>query len=168
MTLDAANSPAPSPTPVPLGRRKITYASLAELEAEAERAVACSAGTCGNWTLGQILEHLARGLEGAVQGFPFRSSLPVRLVARWVVLPVFLWRGMPAGYKLKGAQAEALVPSPMEAAEALAHLKRAIALFREARQFPAHAIFGPLSPELSQRLQLRHAELHMSFVAFER
>lgn len=135
--------------------------------AEAERAVASGASTCGNWTLGQILEHLARGLEGAVDGFAFRSPWVVRVVARWIVLPLFLSRGMPAGFKLKGEPGKALLPGDVSAAEALAHLQRGVARFSQAELFKAHPIFGPLSVEQSRKLQLRHAELHMSFVVLE-
>jgi hypothetical protein len=145
-------------------RRKVQYNSPADFLAEAEAAAANSARTTGNWSLGQIFEHLATAIDKSIDGFGFTTAWPVRLVGRHVLKPRFLRNGMPAGFQLKGRAAEVLVPPETPVAAGLDHLRRSIArLQTETRRAP-HPAFGPMTTDEGTQLQLRHAELHMSFV----
>ena len=54
-------------------RRTLTYASLDEIPADVDRLLAGHT-TVGNWTLGQICNHLSGAVIASVDGSPF----PVR------------------------------------------------------------------------------------------
>ncbi len=45
------------------GRRAVRYESLSEFLQDAERLANCEVRTVGNWSQGQIYEHLARALD---------------------------------------------------------------------------------------------------------
>lgn len=146
-------------------RRAIQYASLSELLADAEAAVARNATTTGNWTLGQILDHIAIAMDSTIDGFGFTAPWPIRIVGRYVLKKRMLQNGMPAGFRLRGEGAKRLVPPQTSSEAGLEHLRRSIArLHSETRRAP-HPAFGPLSLEECDQLHLRHAELHMSFIA---
>lgn len=62
------------------GRRKVRYASLEEFLADAERHAAPNVRFLGNWSAGQIYEHLARTLESSIDGFESSLPAPVRFL----------------------------------------------------------------------------------------
>ena len=47
---------------------------------------------------------------------------------------------------------------------ALAHLKESVEHYKSEGPMPKHPMFGKLSREQHDRLNCRHAELHLSFV----
>ena len=61
-------------------RRKVRYESFDQIVSDAERAVREKSPTTGNWSLGQILEHLAIANEKTIDGFGFQAPFPFRLV----------------------------------------------------------------------------------------
>jgi hypothetical protein len=148
-------------------RRPVNYRSLTEVLTEAETAAASGAATTGNWSLGQILEHLATAIDRSIDGFNFTVNWPTRLLGRFVFKRRMLRDGMPTGIRLKGSAIKDLVPPATTVEAGLASLRRAIGRFQTEGRRAAHPVFGTLSPEESLALQLRHAELHMSFVELE-
>ena len=50
------------------GRRQLRFNSLDDLRAELDRLDGAEVQTIGNWNLGQILKHLAIGLDIPVKG----------------------------------------------------------------------------------------------------
>ena len=145
-------------------RRELTYANLDEVVADAERLVAAGAATTGNWSLGQILEHVATVMEKSIDGFEIRPPLPIRLVGRWFLKNRFLKHGMPAGFQLKGPAAKELLPPEIDPQQALDHLRRAAERLKTETHRSVHPFFGYLDQTDSNRINCRHAELHMSFI----
>lgn len=148
-------------------RRKVRYASFDEILADAEAAAARGAATTGNWSLGQIFEHLATAMEKSMDGFGFTAPWVVRVVASNFFKRRMLRDGMPAGFNLRGKGAAILIPGPTAAESGLEHLRRSIARLKVETQRAPHPAFGPLTFEESNQLQLRHSELHMSFISAE-
>lgn len=146
-------------------RRKIEYSTLDDVVTDAERLVAAGASTTGNWSLGQILKHVAVVMEKSLDGFGMKVAWPMRLVAQWFLLPRFLKRGMPSGFQLKGAAAKELVPDETDAAAELDRLRRVVERMKSETERAEHPFFGVLDQATSNRLNCRHAELHMSFIA---
>jgi len=145
-------------------RRELTYTTLEEVIADAERLTAANANTTGNWSLGQILEHLAMVMEKSIDGFDVKPPLPVRLVGRWFLKNRFLKHGMPAGFQLKGPIAKELLPAELDPQPALEHLRRAAQRLQTETDRAPHPFFGKLNQTDSNRMNCRHAELHMSFI----
>ena len=145
-------------------RRTVSYPSLDAVVADAERLVEAEAGTTGNWSVGQILEHLATVMDKSIDGFDFRPALPVRLVGRWFLKNRFLRKGMPAGFQLKGLAAQQLIPPEVDPQQALDHLRSAAERLKTSTKRAPHPFFGKMTQEESNRINCRHAELHMSFI----
>ncbi len=146
-------------------RRRVRYASIEEVVAEAERAVSANAPTTGNWSLGQILEHLAISNEKAIDGFGFSAPWPVRTIGRLVVKKRLLQKGLTPGFKLSPKAAAVLVPGETDAAAALEHLHKSVERLKTEEKRAPHPFLGPMTIEEGNQMCLRHAELHMSFVA---
>ncbi len=93
------------------GRRKVRYASLQDVLADAERMSAGHAQTLGNWSAGQIFAHLARSMNNSIDGsdlqIPWYIRMPSRLLKRWM-----LKGPMPPGFQLPDSAARSLVPGP--------------------------------------------------------
>ena len=105
--------------------------------------------------------------ERAKLGLSANRRRPVRFVASRFLKKRMLRNGMPAGFRLKGRGAEILVPKDTSVEAGLEHLRRSVARMKSESQRSPHPAFGPLTLEESNLLQIRHAELHMSFVALE-
>ena len=63
------------------GRRKLRFETMAELENEVEQLANADVECLGNWSLGQILTHLARVMLTAVDGTGPRPPAISRLIA---------------------------------------------------------------------------------------
>ncbi|VTT97661.1 Uncharacterized protein OS=Leptonema illini DSM 21528 GN=Lepil_0134 PE=4 SV=1: DUF1569 [Gemmataceae bacterium] len=153
---------------MPVERRKLSFASLDEVVAEAENLLARGYDRAGNWDLAQVAGHLANWLSYPVEGFP-----KVPLVLRPVVWLVRTTAGkrMRDGVLANGfAPGTRTVPETVPAAGGDA--AAAVARLREAvERLKAHAgpivpspLFGPMDKDTAVRLQLRHCEHHLGFL----
>ena len=150
-------------------RRRLRFASLDDVIADVERIVAADrAGNLrrtGNWTAGQCFGHLAAWMTFAYEGFPMRR--PPWFI-RWLIRrkkAKYLHEGMPAGVRIPGVKGGTAATEPLSIEEGAARLRRAIQRLKsnEPEKFESPA-FGPLSHEERVALNLRHAELHLSFL----
>ena len=142
------------------GRRTLRYASLDEVMPDVERLLQGHT-TVGHWSLAQICRHLATVIRRVVDlpaSTPHDPSQWVpeerkREVLETGVLPV----GLPG-------PPEIMPPEGLGAREEAERLRAAIAHYR-ASPGPAipHRIFGPLTRDEWDRLQLIHLAHHLSF-----
>jgi uncharacterized protein DUF1569 len=155
--------PISAATPV---RRTVQYASFDDVLADAARLVRARAATTGNWSLDQILGHLAIAMELSAAGFERKAPWPLRLVGRYIFKPRILKHGMKPGYKLPAEAEKLSVPAPGgDLAAALDRLRRAIQRLQSDPTRHPHPFLGPMPAAEWDRLHLRHAELHLSFVS---
>ncbi len=146
-------------------RRTVHYASFDEVVADAERLVRAGATTTGNWSLDQIFGHLAIAMERSVEGFSRKAPWPMRLVGRFLIKPRILKHGMKPGFKLPAEAEKTSVPPPGgDPQVALERLRRAVARLKSDATRQPHPFFGPMPAAEWDRLHLRHAEMHMSFI----
>ncbi len=152
-------------------RRQLRFHKLGDLAAElarieqAEQAGELSA--VGNWTPGQILGHVAAWIHYGWDGFPVQAP-PwfVRWYLRWQ-LPKMLDKGMPSGVRIPGVEGGTTGIEPVEFGEGMSELRRGIERL-EGGDPPTHhsPAFGEMSLEDRIQLNLRHAELHLSFLRY--
>src|SRR5262252_7460713 len=82
-------------------RRQLRFESLDEIASEVERLAACkNVRAMGNWSSGQVVQHLATTMDNSIDGFPSFVPAPVRLLLRLFMKRRFLTRPMPPGFKL--------------------------------------------------------------------
>lgn len=145
-------------------RRVLRFASLDEIVADAEVLARHGYEPLGNWSLGQVCDHLARGMHSSIDGFGFAAPLWVRLggrAMRWWLL----WRGFPAGMSLEGEAAAALMPADdVSDEQGLEALHRAVNRLKVDRSRQPSPVLGPMSPRQWDRFHFRHAELHLGFL----
>ncbi len=148
-------------------RRRLRFNSLAELRAEVERVAAADrAGALrrtGNWTTGQVFGHLTTWMEFAWTPNPLKPPWLVRFIAARQKNK-HLNKAMRPGARIPGVEGGTLGTKPTAMDEGLANLRDAIdRLEREAPTCPS-PLFGMLTREEAIKLNLRHAELHLSFL----
>lgn len=150
-------------------RRPLHFDALDDIIAEARRlADAERQGRLvqnGNWTLGQILGHLAGWMNFAFDGYPpqVKAPLPVRLVLRLFKNRI-LNSGMMAGVKIRGAPGGTVATDIISTDEGLRRLQPAVDRLKSRSPTIINPAFGPLTHEQWIALNLRHAELHLGFL----
>ena len=143
------------------GRRQVSYASLDEFLADAERlANKEEVRTLGNWSQGQIYEHLARALDTSIDGVDISFPAPARWLMTLLMKKKFLYKELPAGFKVSGK----VVPDETTVEQGLNSLRQAVERQKADSTRVPHPGFGKLSLDEWEAFNLRHAELHMSFL----
>jgi hypothetical protein len=139
-------------------RRNLTFASLDEIQPDVDRLLAGHL-TVGQWTLGQILFHLATAVRLTSLGRPDPTSRPFSEALRR--------RFFRAGRFPDGMEAPhpALVPpADADAMDQAERLRKAIAQFTSANgPFPDHPALGPLDKGEWDRFHCIHCAHHLSF-----
>jgi hypothetical protein len=152
------------------GRRELRFESLDEVLAEVDRlAEAERAGRLrrlGNWTLGQTLGHLASWAEYGYTGAPLKPPFFIKWLLR-LRKRKFLYGPMRAGVKIPGVEGGTLATEPLPLEEGLERLRRVLLRLKSEAPTAPNVIFGRLTHEEAIALNLRHAELHLGFLATE-
>lgn len=147
------------------GRRKVRYASYDDLVADAERLAAGEVRTLGNWSYGQVLDHLARSIHAMIDGPGFKMSMPMRFVMRLLMMKKMVHQELSPGFKFPANVAARFCPPDDAAVEpSLEALRQAIARVKSTDQRALHPAFGTIKTSEWDQFQLRHCEMHMSFV----
>jgi hypothetical protein len=146
------------------GRRALRFSDFDQLLAEAEHLAGSATHTLGNWSLGQILKHLAVGMHMSIDGNPFDAHFLTRVVARLFYRRRLIYKRMSPGIRLPPAMEEQLVPGPTNIDEGLDSLRTAIARLTAASTRAPHPILGRMTAAEWQQFHLRHAELHLSYI----
>ena len=146
-------------------RRQVHYDSFDDLLADAERLASGDVQTVGNWTLGQIFQHLAQSMHSSIDGMNMKFP--------WLMKKIFLLftnkdkmlkQTMNPGFKIPKKGEEQFNPaSGVSTDEGLASLRAAIERCKAEESRAEHPAFGEVTREEWDTFQLRHAELHMSF-----
>lgn len=145
------------------GRRKLDYTTFDELLADAERASSVPSKTLGNWSMGQIFKHISFLMNGSIDGVPIKFPWHFRVLAR--IFKRKLIRGaMPAGFQVKPPYDKDLVPGPTTTEQGLADLRASVARVKMEPARVRHPLFGNLTREEWDQVNLKHASLHMSFI----
>jgi hypothetical protein len=166
---------APKSTRRIANRRVVRLQTIEDLLAEIDRIVEAErAGRLrplGGWSGAQVLWHIAKFIELSFDGFPFRYrrgpdwlTKLARLVAwRWLIALAFRpgFRNPP--------EAALLEPDARLSLDvAAAFLREQIGRIRSGeRMTQCCSVDGPYSHEQWVYIHLRHAELHLSFLAFQ-
>ena len=150
-------------------RRQLHFDSLDDILADVERLAQCRhLRTLGNWSAGQVLQHLAIVMNKSIDGFANRPPAVIRFILRLIFRRRFLTKTMSAGFKLPAkAHAELVPPAATTLEEGLQGVRRAIKRLKTETKRAPNAVLGPLSIDEWNQLHCRHSELHLSFLVPE-
>jgi len=153
---------APVKTAKVANRRPLEFHSYEELLADAEHLASIPVTALGNWSLGQVYQHLANALVMSLDGSVVPAPWYVRMVGRWLRNRV-LNKPMSPGFNLPDSAAKVLVPGATDTATGLAALQAAVARMAAEPQRHPHSVFGEYTRGEWDRLHFRHAAMHLSF-----
>jgi len=145
-------------------RRKLHYANLDELQADAERLAKGNFRTVGQWSYPQILDHLARTMTASLDGFGFKAPWWARIFIAPLAKNSFLTKPMRAGFKLPKSARSLAPPPDVSLSSAMDNLRKAMRRCTSETPQAEHPFLGKLASQEWTAVYLRHAELHMSFV----
>jgi hypothetical protein len=145
------------------GRRQLDYASFAELLADADRLSSGPVKALGNWSAGQVFRHLATTYNKSIDGFNLTFPWHFRAMAR-IFKKKIIAGAMPPGFNLPPDAAKELAPTPTSTEEGLAELHLAVARLQREPNRATHPMFGVIAKEEWDKIHLKHASLHMSFL----
>lgn len=154
--------------------RTVTLRSLEDLKTEVaniERALA--EGTLqvhGNWTAGQICQHIGKFIQFSIDGFDGSAPWIVRIGAQLLFKKQLLGdKPMPRGIQLPRSAASMLPEPTISDAEGIAFVRAAIARLEAGeRMTQPSPVFGRLTHEQWLHLHLKHAAMHLGFVEYPR
>jgi hypothetical protein len=151
-------------------RRNLHFNTLADLLAEAERlAAADKAGmlkTLGNWTPGQVFNHIASWAAYPYEGFPARLTRPP-LVVRMLLKSLkgrYLRNGLPQGVRIPKVEGGTVGIEPLSTEDGLKKLRASLNRLESSPPKHPSPAFGNLTHDEVIHLNLRHAELHLGFL----
>lgn len=145
--------------------RILRFETFEQALEEARHLAGTQVTTSGNYSYGQILEHLARTLDAVTGvGKPLPVPWYAKLLGRLLRNSAIRGPARP-GFKLPQRAQDYLWPTqPVSVDEAMEHLEKAAAAFLSIQQFPPHPLFGLMECSEHHQLQCRHFELHLGFV----
>jgi Protein of unknown function (DUF1569) len=145
------------------GRRSISFQSYEELLADLDRLGSGPVRQLGNWSPGQNFRHLATAYNNSIDGFTLSFPMPLRLMAK-LFRKRLLSMSMPAGFKLPAKSGQSLMPPATSTEEGLAELRAAITRLQTEPRRAMHPLFGELTNQEWDKVHLKHAALHLSFL----
>jgi hypothetical protein len=155
------------------GRRAVCLRTIDDLAAEVEWVLATDAAgklqSLANWSPAQILWHIGRLIELSFDGFPFRYRRAPAWITR--VFRLLAWRRLIAlafrpGFQ-NPSEAASLEPDPLiTLIDAAPYLKHHLSRIQNGEQMTQEcSTDGPYTHVQWVYIHLRHAELHLSFLA---
>lgn len=157
--------------PNALTRRELTFEKIKDVIEDVNRIGDADAqGTLqvsGQWTAGEILSHLSAWIEYGYQGYPIESPPWIVRQMLKLMLRSMLKNGMKPGTRIPGVQDGTVGQTKMPTAEACQRYLVALNRLASSEKvvYPSPA-FGEMDHSKRVSLNLRHAELHLSFLHY--
>ncbi|MCA9053080.1 MAG: DUF1569 domain-containing protein [Planctomycetaceae bacterium] len=120
--------------------------------------------TLGNWSQGQIYKHMALAINMMIDGASFNLPAPLRWVFWTFMKKRMLTRTLDPGFQLPQKAASTIPSADTTVLEGLDLLRQAVARIKSTDQRATHPGFGQVPREEWDAFQLRHCEMHMSFI----
>ncbi len=144
-------------------RRRLSFRSLDDIQADVEALDGAAVRTTGNWTAAQIVQHVTDVITLSVDGFGFKVALPLRVLGR-LLRSRALTKPMRPGFHVPEAMRARLPSDQLAFEQAVASLRQAIGRTRSERMTKASPLLGAMTHEDWVNLHCRHAEMHFSFM----
>ncbi len=144
-------------------RRRLSFTSLDDIQADVEALDGSAIRTTGNWTAAQIVQNVTDVITLSVDGFGFKLALPLRVLGR-LLRSRALTKPMRPGFSVPPAMRAMLPSDQLPFEQAVASLRQAIGRTKSERMTKASPLLGQMTHEQWEQLHCRHAEMHLSFI----
>jgi len=144
-------------------RRSVQYQDLQDLLQDVEQLARGEPRTLGNKTFPQILKHLSIVMNGSMDGMAMRVPWYFKMIGKLLKNRI-LSSPMRPGFRLPAEAEKTLWPEVSSLPEALDAFRKSIKRLETEPKREPSPFLGPLTREEWDKLHLRHAELHMSYV----
>ena len=149
-------------------RRKLSFDTFEEILTEVDELLESGYEQAGNWSLGQICNHLAIFLRGSVEGFSFKLPAPIRFLLYHLIFKRILRdKKMATGVRVP----KSFLPPEEKRDDAIevANFKEALDAFMHHKgEYHKSPGFGKLTREEWHQLQLIHCAHHLSFLRIQK
>jgi hypothetical protein len=146
-------------------RRQLRFSSMRDIFDDVEYlASGDPPRTTGNWSCGQIVQHVAMLINFSIDGFPApRLALPLRILGR-LMRKRALADPMRAGIRFPRKWTFLAPDGAILWEDAVEYMNETMARLDTGRMTAPSPILGKLSHEQWEQLHCRHAEMHFSFM----
>lgn len=144
-------------------RRRLSFRSLDDIQADVEALDGSAIRTTGNWTPAQIVQHVTDVITLSVDGFGFKLALPLRVLGR-LLRSQALSKPMRPGFSVPPAMRTMLPSDQVPFEQAVASFREAVGRAKTERMTKASPLLGAMTHEQWVQLHCRHAEMHLSFI----
>jgi hypothetical protein len=146
-------------------RRELQFSSMPDILDDVEYlASGDPPRTTGNWSGGQIVQHVAMLINFSIDGFPApRLALPMRILGR-LFRKRALVNPIRAGIRFPRKWTFLAPDGAIIWEDAVEYMNKSMARLDTERMNAPSPILGKLSPEQWEQLHCRHAEMHFSFM----
>ena len=146
-------------------RRELKLENLDAVVDECRRLLRSGYVRNGNWTLGQVCNHIRKTIDACVDGYPAWMVVlgyPLRPFLRRFLLPRLIRGDSPAGIRT----APGFVPPPdlCDAGEFEALQDSIIRFHENADALRPHPGFGAMRKDVFERFHAMHAAHHLGFL----
>jgi len=146
-------------------RRELRFGRMSDIERDVDRLdAAASIRNTGNWSPGQVVDHLTKFIDWSIDGFPFRAPAVLRVFGPMMRDRVLL-RPMKPGFKAPRALSAAMPEANITWDDAVNRFRKCMERIDGGAVMSKRSpVFGELNHEQWNQLHCRHAELHLSFL----
>lgn len=145
-------------------RQRLHFEDLAGAIAHAKSLQNSGYEQLGNWSLGQVCNHLAQTVNLSVNGFPFRLPSPVAAVLRWAFFNVSVVPRLMGSIRLPTSR-NLTQETPCDDQAGIDRLIRATErMTAPDAKLKANPLLGQLTVAQWQRFHGWHAARHLSFL----
>jgi len=151
--------------PKTANRRALSFSTVDQVMPDVDRLLDLGYTPLGKWSLGQVCNHLTKGVTGTVEEDPSIKKAPWLL--RRLVAPIVLNRVLKSGRMPEGLNGPpALMPNTGLDDRAEAEALRAALRLYSSHTGPVadHPFFGSLTRDQWDRLHRLHCAHHLSFL----
>lgn len=147
-----------------VNRRALHFKTVDDILRDAEEITSGEVRHLGNWTPGKIFKHIAITMDNSVDGVDFKAPLLIRIVAR-LMKKSFLNNTMKSGFQMpEKMKPHFSPPDDVSIEEGLTALRESIERYKSATDLQPSPVLGNLTRDEYDKLHMRHAEMHLSFI----
>ncbi len=148
-------------------RRKLKFTTIDQVIAEIDRLHASGYQRLGNWSLGQMCDHIATLAEKSLAGFDTQLPTLFRMTLGKIIFHQIVLKGrFPRGIKAPAEFTPKPAPANDDPAAEIQRCNLALQKVQRAtaEQFQPHPFAGRVTAEQWRQAQAIHASYHLGFL----